>query len=156
MRLSNIKEESDTCVISFNKKACLHKIVGEIIVYILLLCMYVWCVDYKSFHWSLYIWIIIGSVCFFIILSLDIRNLHHLPRPLILTHEELELPDGLKLKWKDIDSIYFNPIRGTMPELCIKTKQNSHVEKLLDWYLYANKNELIRLFEKYANKKLYQ
>ena len=88
-------------------------------------------------------------------MNIDIKNLRKIHNSIILTKTELKLPDGTKLYWEDIDSAFFNPIRGTMPELCIKTKRNDHIEKLLDWYLYADKNDLQRLFEKYARKKLF-
>jgi len=42
----------------------------------------------------------------------------------------------------------------TPPTLCIQTTKGYGID-LLDWYLYADKKQLISLFEEYAGKKLY-
>ena len=151
---NNVLEEDNSCIISFSKRANIYKIIMQIIIFIILVFLYFYLSSKKKSQ--VLDWVMIVGLIFFIItICIGIKNCIKLPKPIILSGTGVRLPDGKILKWKDIESIYFHPIRGNMPEFHIKTKHSLEAEVIIDWYLYANKKELIRLFEKYSQKKLY-
>ena len=118
----NVLEEDNSCTISFSKRANIYKIIMQIIIFIILVFLYFYLSSKKKSpvqDWAM----IVGLIFFIITICIGIKNCIKLPKPIILTYMELILPDGVILKWKEIESVYFHPVRGNMPELHIQTKR---------------------------------
>ena len=152
MAYKNIIKTEDSCTIYVTRAGRVCILVQNLLLLLVIIFLSVRLNMYKS---GLGIFIFsIGYLCYVIELYLNIKHVINPPGPIVFTKRELSLPDGEKVQWEYINSLFMKPGSFTPPTLCIQTTKRHDID-LLDWYLYADKKQLISLFEEYAGRKLY-
>ena len=152
MAYKNIIKTEDSCTIYVTRAGRVCILVQNLLLLLVIIFLSVRLNMYKS---GLGIFIFsIGYLCYVIELYLNIKHVLTPPGPMVFTKKEILLPDGEKIRWELIDNLYTRPGGYGRPTFCIHTTKGYGID-LLDWYLYANKKQLISLFEEYAGKKLY-
>ena len=148
----NIIKSADACIIYVSRTRRVGVFVLNLLLTLMIIIISVRSKMYESGFTIFFM--SIAYICLIITLYSNIKQVLNPPAPIIITPKELSLPDGEKIRWENIKSIFLKPGSYTPPILCIQTTKQHNID-LLDWYLYAEKKQLISLFEEYAGRKLY-
>ena len=151
---NNIIECDDICTIYPRKASLIARLITAIIMPNVMLVGILWLMDNTR---SEYTWFWIFAVVLSYVVSIFdviavVRKMKS-PRPIILTKRDVTLSNGEKIEWKNTSCLY--RVRERYGFRLVMSYTNEHWQSTIDIELYANRKNIIELFEKYAGKKLY-
>lgn len=167
---SNIITTDDSCIVYPGKRNYIVTLLGHCVVVVFFILVNLMCYSCsrhpEDFPWIL--WVII-YVVLAVGVYVELKRIKEPLKPLQLTKKGIILPNGVEIKWKDVDSIRMRYHLRVIPDFCIRVRVHfPHTSingersteflsdvLIIDWGRYASKKELISLMEKYAGRTLY-